>query len=177
MAEVTCRICKRKIDKEKAYLVEHYTKSGNKTNWWFCSQEEYENDKKEKEFYKECQYLIDTLFGEIVIDNTRNKRLSDLNKAGYTYETIYNCISDNSSTIENALVIKRDDFNCKNGMYLKLAYTFGIIKNELSKYDHKGKDKKLNVDTIKVSDVDKSKRKIKQEKRSLMDIIRGGGNG
>ena len=177
MAEVTCRICKRKIDKEKAYLVEHYTKSGNKTNWWFCSQEVYENDKKEKEFYKKCQYLIDTLFGEIVIDNTRNKRLSDLNKAGYTYETIYSCISDNSSTIENALVIKRDDFNCKNGMYLKLAYTFGIIKNELSKYDHKGKDKKLNVDTIKVSDVDKSKRKIKQEKRSLMDIIRGGGNG
>ena len=30
MAQVTCRICKNKIDKEKAYLVEHYSKSGKK---------------------------------------------------------------------------------------------------------------------------------------------------
>ena len=177
MAEVTCRICKKKIDKDKAYLVEHYTKSGNKTNWWFCSQEEYEFDKKEKEFYKECQYLLDNLFGEVIIDNTRNKRLSELNKAGYSYETIYECMNENSSTIENALVIKRADFNCKNGMYMKLAYVFAIIKNELSKYKHEGKDKKLNVDTLKESQMDKSKRKIKQEKRSLMDIIRGGTDG
>ena len=177
MVQVTCRICKNKIDKEKAYLVEHYSKSGKKTNWWFCSKDEYEFDRKEKEFYRECQYLLDSVFGEVIIDNTRNKRLSELNKAGYSYETIYECINENSTTIENALVIKRDDFDCKNGMYVKLAYVFGIIKNELSKYDHKCTDKKLNVDTIKVNEINKSKRKVKQEKRSLMDIVRGGTNG
>ncbi|WP_312286650.1 hypothetical protein [Terrisporobacter sp.] len=174
---VTCRGCKTKIDKDKAFIHEHISKSGKKTNYYYCSKNEYESIQKEKRFYKECQYLLDDLFNETIVDNTRNKNLSELNKSGYSYEMIYNCIDDNRSKIENALVIKRDDFSSKNGMYMKLAYVFGIIKNEISKYEHETIDKKINSDTLDPSEVYHSTRKVKQEKRSLMDIINGGSNG
>lgn len=177
MATVKCRICGKQIEKEKAFLHVHYTKSGNKNNQWFCDELEYENDRKEKEYLLECKYLLDDLFNEVIVDNTRNKKLSELHKAGYSYEDIYNCINDNRHTIENALVIKRDDFNVKNGMYMKLAYVFGIIKNEISKYEHEGKSKSLNEERVKAEKMDKTTRRVKQEKRSLMDIIRGGQHG
>ena len=112
------------------------------------------------------------LFQEVIVDNTRNKKLSELHKAGYSYETIYTCISDISKTIENALVIKRDDFKGKNAMYMKLAYVFGIIKKEITKYEHKDKSKTMNASYLKPEEMAKSKRKVKQEKRSLMDIIK-----
>ena len=169
---VKCQICGKKIDREDAYRVEHVTKSGSKSNKYYCNEEEYENDRKEKEYYKECQYLLDQLFQEVIVDNTRNKKLSELHKAGYSYETIYTCISDISKTIENALVIKRDDFKGKNAMYMKLAYVFGIIKKEITKYEHKDKSKTMNASYLKPEEIAKSKRKVKQEKRSLMDIIK-----
>lgn len=174
--KVKCKICGKQIEMDNAYKVEHITSGGNKQNQYYCSESEYLDDKKEKEYYKECQYLLDAIFGEIIVDNTRNKRLSELKQAGYSYETIYNCINDISKTIENALVIKREDFNCKNGMYMKLAYCFGIIKNEITKYEHKGKDKKINSDTLNSNEVYNNKRKVKHEKRSIMDIVRGEGD-
>lgn len=177
MATVTCKICKNKIDKENAYHRVHITSGGNKQNEYYCSESEYLKREEEKRFYKECQYLLDTLFNETIVDNTRNKKLSELHKAGYSYEMIYNCIDDNRAKIENALVIKRDDFDGKNGMYMKLAYVFGIIKNEISKYEHETIDKKINSDTLDPSEVYHTTRKVKQEKRSLIDIIKGGSNG
>lgn len=170
---VKCKICGNSVDINSAYKVIHVTKSNKTQNQYFCSQEEYKEREKEKEYYKECQYLLDDIFGEVIVDNTRNKKLSELHKAGYTYETIYSCINDISNKIENALVIKRTDFEGKNGMYLKLSYCFGIIKKEIVNYEHKGKEKKINSDILNASEIIHSKRKVKQEKRSLMDIIRG----
>ena len=170
---VKCKICGKSVDINSAYKVIHVTKSNKTQNQYFCSQLEYEERKKEKEYYKECQYLLDDIFGEVIVDNTRNKKLSELHKAGYTYETIYNCINDISNKIENALVIKRTDFEGKNSMYLKLSYCFGIIKKEIVNYEHKGKEKKINSDTLNIYEVTYSKRKVKQEKRGLIDIIRG----
>ena len=42
---VKCQICGKKIDREYAYRVEHVTKSGSKSNKYYCNEEEYENDK------------------------------------------------------------------------------------------------------------------------------------
>lgn len=175
--KVKCKICGNQIEQVNAYKVEHITSSGNKQNQYYCSEKEYLEDKKEKEYYKECQYLLDNIFGEIIVDNTRNKKLSELKQAGYSYETIYTCINEISKKIEDALVIKREDFNCKNGMYMKIAYCFGIIKKEIVNYDHKGKDKKINGDVLNPNEVYKNNRKVKHEKRSIMDIVRGESNG
>lgn len=175
---VKCKICGKKIDRDLAYKVAHTTKGGNKQNYYYCSEDEYREREKEKSYYKECQYLIDKIFNQTIVDNTRNKKLSELHKAGYSYEIIYNCINDNSKKIENALVMKRDDFKGKNAMYLKLAYIFGIIKNEISNYEHKEiNNNKLNEDTIDKTDMQKVKRRELKPTKCLMDIIKGGSNG
>ena len=57
-------------------------------------------------------------------------------------------------------------------MYMKLAYVFGIIKKEITKYEHKDKSKTMNANYLKPEEITKSKRKVKQKKRSLMDIIK-----
>ena len=50
---------------------------------------------------------------------------------------------------------------------------FGIIKKEISKYGSKTNNKKINSDTLDPSEIHNNKRKVKQEKKSLMDKIRG----
>ena len=174
MADVKCRICKKKIPKEMAYKVEHITSGGNKQNHYYCSFEEYEENRKEKEYLLECKYLTDDIMGYEITNNVRNKFLSELNKAGYSYEKIFYCIQDNKMAIERALVLKRNDLNNE---YNTLAYMFGIIKKEISKYGSKTNNKKINSDTLDPSEIHNNKRKVKQEKKSLMDKIRGKRNG
>ncbi|MGL4450457.1 MAG: hypothetical protein ACRCTZ_04615 [Sarcina sp.] len=170
--KVKCRGCGKQVEKSIAFLHEHYSKSGNKTNWWYCSEEEYESIENEKKFYKECQYALDSIFGETIVDNTRNKKLSELNKAGYTYETIYYCINDKTKDIEQALVIKREDFEGKNSMFLKLSYVFGIIKKEIHNYSAvSSKKEELEVDKIEEYT---GKRSRNNPKPSLMDLIKKG---
>ena len=72
--------------------------------------------------------------------------------------------------IERALVLKRNDLDNE---YNTLAYMFGIIKKEISKYGSKTNNKKINSDTLDPSEIHNNKRKVKQEKKSLMDKIRG----
>lgn len=173
--KVKCKICKREHEREDAYLHVHVTKSGKKQNQYYCSKEEFEKDRLEKEYYKECQYLLDTLFGEVITDNVRNKKLSELHKAGYSYEMIYNCIEDNRNKIENALILKKQDFVGNNAMYMKLAYVFGIIKKEIIKYEHEDVGiNKLNKNELDKSEVHKPKRRELKESKCLMDIIKGG---
>ena len=170
---VKCKCCGKKIDRDTAYKVT-LTRPSGKTNTYYCSKEEYEEQENNKKYFRECQYLIDRLFGEVVVDNTKNKMLSELHKAGYSYEMIYNCMEDNGDKIENALVIKRDDFG--NSMYKKLAYVFGIVRKEINKYEHNDIDKKINKDVIDKSEMQKTKRKELKRTKCLMDILKGGKN-
>lgn len=174
--KVKCKGCGKQIEKENAFLHIHTTKSGNKQNMYYCSEEEYSSITEEKEYYKKCQLIIDEIFGFPIVDNTRNKKLSELHNAGYKYKVIYNCIFDNKEKIERALILKREDFKGKNEMYLKLSYCFGIIKKEISNYSEQ-KINKLNQETISKDNFYNTKRKEKKEKRSLMDLIRGVNNG
>lgn len=170
---VKCKICGKKIDRDTAYKIVLTRPSGT-VNMYYCSKEEYEKKENEKKYFKECQYLIDRLFGEVVVDNSKNKMLSELHKAGYSYEMIYNCMEDNSAKIENALVIKRNDFN--GSMYNKLAYVFGIVRKEINRYEHNDIDKKINKDVIDESEMEKTKRKELKRTKCLMDILKGGKN-
>ena len=167
---VKCRGCSKQVNTDNAYCHIHVTSSGNKQNWWYCSQEEFEEIEKEKRYLLECKYMTDDIMGYEITNNVRNKFLSELNKANYSYEKIFYCIQDNKMAIERALVLKRNDLNNE---YNTLAYMFGIIKKEISKYGSKTNNKKINSDTLDPSEIHNNKRKVKQEKKSLMDKIRG----
>ena len=52
MATVKCKICGKQVDKSIAYKVESVSKSGKKTNKYFCSEEEYQFEEKEKEYFR-----------------------------------------------------------------------------------------------------------------------------
>ena len=45
---VKCRGCSKQVNTDNAYCHIHITSSGNKQNWWYCSQEEFEEIEKEK---------------------------------------------------------------------------------------------------------------------------------
>lgn len=171
--QVTCKICKKKLEKEDAYLHVHYTKTGNKQNQYFCSFDEWEADRKEKEYYKLCQYATDRILGEPCKDNTRNKRLVEVHNRGFTYEEIYLCISDLEKSLDYAITNKWGEFT---NSYNKIAYIFGAINKEIVNYKSK------HVKESKVEEVDsieeyKGRRSVNNKKPSLMDIIRGKSNG
>lgn len=174
MKTVKCKGCKKQIDKNKAFLHEHYSKSGNKTNWWFCSQEEFEFIESEKDFYKKCQFATDRILGEKCCDNIRNKKLSELHKKGYAYEEIYQCISDLEKNLDSAIANKWSEFTSS---YNKIAYIFGAINKEIDNY--KGKTIKINkIETVETIQEYKGKRNVnRRSKPTLMDIIKGATNG
>ena len=80
---VKCRGCGKQVNTDSAFCHIHITSSGNKQNWWYCSQEEFEEIEKEKRYLLECKYMTDDIMGYEITNNVRNKFLSELNKAGY----------------------------------------------------------------------------------------------
>ena len=65
---VTCKLCKRKIEKDTAYKVTTVSPTtGKKTNTYYCSDEEYQAEEDRKKKYKEDKdrvyYLISDMFG------------------------------------------------------------------------------------------------------------------
>lgn len=171
---VTCRGCKTKIDKDKAFIQEHISKSGKKTNYYYCSKNEYESIEREKDFYKKCQYTTDRILGEKCCDNSRNKKLSELHKRGFTYEEIYQCVSDLEKNLDCAIANKWSEFTSS---YNKIAYIFGAINKEIDNY--KGKIIKTNeVETVEEIQEYKGRRNVNRiNKPTLMDIIKGASNG
>jgi len=171
---VKCKCCARKIEKDSAYKIEHITKSGNKSNYYYCSKDEYESNEKEKDFYKKCQYTTDRILGEKCCDNSRNKKLSELHEKGYTYEEIYQCVSDLEKNLDSAIANKWNEFTSS---YNKIAYIFGAINKEIDNY--KGKVIKTNeVETVEEIQEYRGRRNVtRSNKPTLMDIIKGASNG
>lgn len=169
MAKVKCKGCGKQVDKNVAYLYEHYTKSGKKQNQWYCNKKEYESIKKEKEMQLECKYITDKLLGYECTNNSRNKFLSELHKK-YTYEFIYNYIQDEFNKIDTIMIEKSHDFDNK---YNQIAYLFGVINNGITNYEYKPvEDDIREYDVIDEYQGKTNKDKIK--KPTLMDIIRKG---
>ena len=64
------------------------------------------------------------------------------------------------------------EFDGKNAMFLKLSYTFGIIKKEIHNYN-KVNEKKIKKEmSVEEMNRNKSIRREEKTKRSIMDIIR-----
>lgn len=131
-----CKICKKELTTDIAYLVEHITTNGNKQKQYYCSKEEYENDRRDKELYKLCQYKTDEILGRPITNNTRNKELAELHEQ-YSWEEIYRCIKAKADDIK--FMIKQNDIQ---GDYQQIRYLMQVIKNCI--YDFTREDRAKN---------------------------------
>ena len=172
--KVKCQICGKKIDREDAYRVEHVTKSGSKSNKYYCNEEEYEEFEKEKELFKQCQYSTDSILGYPICNNVRNKMLSELHEI-YSYETIYECIEFYKQEIIKSIEIKGDFGN----EYNKISYMFAVIKGNIKDFSIANKTKVNKSKEIKEEEIEVYEEEVKpvtrpiRKRKSLQDRLRG----
>ena len=133
---VKCCICKKEIKKDDAYMFTYTSQSGKEYRKYACSLEEIENDKREKELYREIQYLTDDILGRPITNNTRNKELKELHES-YSWEQILRCIRAKSDDIKKLI-----EYNDIQGDYQQIRYMMQVIKNSI--YDFSREDERAN---------------------------------
>ena len=134
---VKCCICKKEINKEDAYIFTYTSKNGKEYRKYACSLEEIENDKRDKELYREIQYLTDEILGHPIVNNARNKKIKELQEAGYTNEQIFRCFKEYKDEIIKYLELSGIDKE-----YNRIAYIFTIIGNKIE--DFSKEDERAN---------------------------------
>ena len=117
-----CCICKKDLKKEDAYTFIYVSKNGKEYRKYACSEEEVENDKRDKELYSRIQFLTDEILGYPCVNNIRNKKIKELQEVGYSNEVIYRCFKEYKDEI-----IKWIDANKIDKEYNKIAYMFAVI--------------------------------------------------
>ena len=134
---VKCCICKKEIKKDDAYMFIYTSQSGKEYRKYACSLEEIENDKREKELYREIQYLTDSILGYKCVNNCRNAKIKELQEAGFTNEQIFRCFKKYKDEI-----VKWIELNGIDKEYNKIAYMFGVINNVIK--DFSREDERAN---------------------------------
>ena len=132
-----CCICKKDLKKEDAYIFTYTSKNGKEYRKYACSLEEVENDKRDKELYKKCQYETDAILDRPITNNVRNKELKELHESGYTWEQILRCIRAKSDDIKKLI-----EYNDIQGDYQQIRYMMQVIKNSI--YDFSREDERAN---------------------------------
>lgn len=134
---VKCCICKKEINKEDAYIFTYTSKNGKEYRKYACSLEEIENDKRDKELYREIQHISDEILGHPIVNNARNKKIKELQEAGYTNEQIFRCFKEYKDEIIKYLELSGIDKE-----YNRIAYIFTIIGNKIE--DFSKEDERVN---------------------------------
>ena len=134
---VKCYICKKDLNKEDAYMFTYTSQSGKKYKRYCCSLEEKENMERDKELYKNIQYITDEILGHPIVNNARNKKIKELQEAGYTNEQIFRCFKEYKDEIIKYLELSGIDKE-----YNKIAYMFTIIGNKIE--DFSKEDERAN---------------------------------
>ncbi len=134
---VKCYICKKDLNKEDAYMFTYTSQSGKEYKKYCCSLEEKENMEREKELYREIQYISDEILGHPIVNNARNKKIKELQEAGYTNEQIFRCFKEYKDEIIKYLQLSGIDKE-----YNKIAYMFTIIGNKIE--DFSKEDERAN---------------------------------
>ena len=134
---VKCCICKKEINKEDAYIFTYTSKNGKEYRKYACSLEEIENDKRDKELYREIQHISDEILGHTIVNNARNKKIKELQEAGYTNEQIFRCFKEYKDEIIKYLELSGIDKE-----YNRIAYIFTIIGNKIE--DFSKEDERVN---------------------------------
>ena len=119
---VKCCICKKEIKKDDAYMFTYTSQSGKEYRKYCCSLEEKENMEREKELYREIQYLTDSILGYKCVNNCRNAKIKELQEAGFTNEQIFRCFKKYKDEI-----VKWIELNGIDKEYNKIAYMFVVI--------------------------------------------------
>lgn len=171
MRQVKCRNCNTKQDINKAYLYMHMTKSGNKQNRYYCTEDCFNREQQDIYMLKQCQYWVDDLFGYIVINNQKNKSIKELIDAGYTRQEVYECMKELENTIIDSLNYKKIDDE-----YSKIQYVFAIIKSKIREVTLANRNVKNNIN---MDDVPRETEiiptlninKKKPQRLGLMDIL------
>ena len=133
---VKCCICKKEIKKDDAYMFTYTSQSGKEYRKYCCSLEEKENMEREKELYREIQYLTDDILGRPITNNTRNKELKELHES-YSWEQILRCIRAKSDDIKKLI-----EYNDIQSDYQQIRYMMQVIKNSI--YDFSKEDERAN---------------------------------
>ena len=129
---VTCQICKNKIERDTAYKI---TKigllNGKKTNFYYCSetewQEEEERKNKAKEDKDRVYYLICDMFGYEIQNTKFFDEWAHWNKLK-SNEIIYKYLRENETYLQQVCDKSYDN------EYQKIRYFSAILKNSLRDY-------------------------------------------
>ena len=134
---IKCYICKKDLNKEDAYMFTYTSQSGKEYKRYCCSLQEKENMERDKELYREIQHISDEILGHPIVNNTRNKKIKELQEAGYTNEQIFRCFKEYKDEIIKYLELSGIDKE-----YNKIAYMFTIIGNKIE--DFSKEDERAN---------------------------------
>ena len=132
-----CYFCKRDIPKGEGYQWVHVSSTGKEYKRTCCSEEEKYQVERDKELYRLIQLITDEILGYPCVNNTRNKKIKELQDAGFSNEQIYRYFKNYRNDIIDAI-----EFNKIDKEYNKIAYIFGFAKNGIK--DFVEEDKKIN---------------------------------
>lgn len=125
IAKVKCKICGEKIEKEEAFCITKVSDSGRKTNSYYCSQQEYEKDKEEKELWRLVLVAVDDILGYTCISKTKVNMIKEI-EGHYSRRQLYNCLTIHKEEIKRYL-----DEKGIYEEYGKLSYIFACVKNKI----------------------------------------------
>ena len=178
---VKCCICKKEIKKDDAYMFTYTSQSGKEYRKYCCSLEEKENMEREKELYREIQYLTDSILGYKCVNNCRNAKIKELQEAGFTNEQIFRCFKKYKDEI-----VKWIELNGIDKEYNKIAYMFGVINNVIKdfsiedesanqweQYKQTEEEVEVEVDTLVEEDDEdiRNRLDIKKKSNGFSDLL------
>ena len=163
--KVTCRICKKKIERDTAYKIVHYTPSKPEgINYYYCSEEEYESEedrkKKAAENKDKVYYLICDMFGYEIQNTKFFDEWSKWNKLK-SNEIIYKYLRENETYLQQIC-----DRSYKNES-ARIMYFSAILKNSLRDFKPKVEIERLQPKIVEEHYETKYKVKTRQ---SLEDL-------
>lgn len=124
--KVKCKICSQQIDTDNAYCITKINENtGKKTNSYYCSEEEYLEDKEKKELWKKVLVAVDDILGYTCISKTKVNMIKEIEEH-YSRKQLYNCLINNANEIKRYLEQKNIYEE-----YGRLSYIFSCVKNKI----------------------------------------------
>ena len=149
--QVTCQICKKKIEKDTAYkAIIIGPRSGKPTTKYCCSENEWIEEENRKKKYKEDKdrvyYLICDMFGYEIVNTKFFDEWALWNKL-QSNENIYKYLRENEDYLQEICDRSFD------GEYNKIRYFSAVLKNSLRDFKPK----------VEVTQVEKPKEIVTEE--------------
>lgn len=158
---VKCRCCGKQINRDTAYKI-----LKGKTNNYYCSETEYNNDLYEKALIQKDKNDTYTLIEEIIGKTINTALFKEIQTwlLVTNYKNIVSYLSDNKQQILNSM--QNRNFNNEYG---KIRYFSAIIKNNIGDY------KPTQPEVVKQTNIEvyETKFKSKPKRKCLADYEDG----